>query len=141
MASAVSRISCALTSQPKWFQLFQPMGGVRATPLSSGGLGAPASPSNARGATKRRKRMKASLSAQDLFRVLAVRVHLPLHHLVVRAAGAHQLVVRAPLDDAAVLHQQNQVGAPHGREAVGDHERDRKSTRLNSSHMSISYAD
>src|SRR6185295_16077995 len=34
MASAVSRISCSLTSQPKWFQLFQPIGGVRARPLS-----------------------------------------------------------------------------------------------------------
>src|SRR5947208_11405873 len=34
--SAVSLISWALTSQPKWFQLFQPMGGVRARPLSSG---------------------------------------------------------------------------------------------------------
>src|SRR5216110_3204143 len=118
IASAVSLISCALTSQPKWFQLFQPIGGVRATPLSSTGGATRVRPSSARGATKRRKRMKASLSAQELFRVLAVRVHLPLHHLVVRAAGAHQLVVGAPLDDAAVFHQQNQVGAPHGREAV-----------------------
>src|SRR5438270_79780 len=36
IASAVSLISWALTSQPKWFQLFQPVGGVRARPLSSG---------------------------------------------------------------------------------------------------------
>src|SRR5437588_11087346 len=36
IASAVSLISWAHTSQPKWFQLFQPVGGVRARPLSSG---------------------------------------------------------------------------------------------------------
>src|SRR5258708_6800025 len=40
MASAVSRISCSLTLQPKWFQEFQPMGGVRARPLSSRAAGA-----------------------------------------------------------------------------------------------------
>ena len=31
MASAVSRISFSLTSQPNLFQLFQPIGGVRAS--------------------------------------------------------------------------------------------------------------
>src|SRR5574341_276585 len=36
MASAVSRMSCSLTSQAKWFQLFHPMGGVRARPLLRG---------------------------------------------------------------------------------------------------------
>src|SRR5213082_2536708 len=35
IASAVSLMSCALTSHPKWFQLFQPIGGVRARRLSS----------------------------------------------------------------------------------------------------------
>src|SRR5512134_2237568 len=39
IASAVSRISLLLTSQAKWFQLFQPMGGVRASPFSSGAAG------------------------------------------------------------------------------------------------------
>src|SRR5882762_7793490 len=34
IASAVSLINCSLTLQPKWFQLFHPMGGVRASPLS-----------------------------------------------------------------------------------------------------------
>ena len=34
IASAISRMSFALTSQPKWFQLFHPIGGVRARPLS-----------------------------------------------------------------------------------------------------------
>ena len=34
IASAVSRINCSLTSQANWFQLFQPMGGVRARPSS-----------------------------------------------------------------------------------------------------------
>src|SRR5690242_21106677 len=32
------------------------------------------------------------------------------------------------------------LGRQHGRDGLGDVERDRKSTRLNSSHMSISYA-
>src|SRR5256885_13203694 len=32
-ASAVSLMSCALTSHPKWFQLFHPIGGVRARRL------------------------------------------------------------------------------------------------------------
>jgi hypothetical protein len=31
MASAISRTSCSLTSQPNLFQLFQPMGGVFAS--------------------------------------------------------------------------------------------------------------
>src|SRR5439155_958589 len=35
IASAVSLTSCSLTSQPKWFQLFQPIGGVRARPCSA----------------------------------------------------------------------------------------------------------
>src|SRR5437870_1264896 len=34
IASAASLISCSLTLQPKWFQLFHPIGGVRASPLS-----------------------------------------------------------------------------------------------------------
>ena len=34
IASAVSRISRSLTSQPNRFQLFQPMGGVAASPSS-----------------------------------------------------------------------------------------------------------
>src|SRR5213075_2763805 len=33
IASAVSLMSWTLTSQPKWFQLFQPIGGVRARPM------------------------------------------------------------------------------------------------------------
>src|SRR5438477_11253715 len=39
IASAVSLMSCALTSHPKWFQLFQTIGGVRASLLSSGRAG------------------------------------------------------------------------------------------------------
>src|SRR5215813_9356563 len=34
MASAMPLINCSLTLQPNLFQLFQPMGGVRASPLS-----------------------------------------------------------------------------------------------------------
>src|ERR1700730_8512344 len=35
IASAISLINCSLTLQPNLFQLFQPIGGVRASPLSS----------------------------------------------------------------------------------------------------------
>ena len=35
IASAICRISVSLMLQPKVFQVFQPIGGVRATPLSS----------------------------------------------------------------------------------------------------------
>ena len=35
IASAIWRISVSLMLQPKVFQVFQPIGGVRATPLSS----------------------------------------------------------------------------------------------------------
>src|ERR1044072_1655634 len=40
IASAVSRISDSLTSQPKWFQLFHPIGGVSATRLGGAYAGA-----------------------------------------------------------------------------------------------------
>src|SRR5688572_32615935 len=36
MASAVWRTRSAVTPQPSWFQLFQPMGGVGAIPSASG---------------------------------------------------------------------------------------------------------
>src|SRR5208282_2765748 len=41
-ASAISLISFSLTSQPNLFQLFQPMGGVRANPFSKARAGAKA---------------------------------------------------------------------------------------------------
>ena len=42
---------------------------------------------------------------------------------MISAAGAHQLLVRAALDDAAVFHQQNQIGPADRGEAMGDDER------------------
>src|SRR5574340_1180223 len=41
MASAVSRMSCSSILQPKWFQLFQPMGGAasRAVAWAAAGAG------------------------------------------------------------------------------------------------------
>ena len=42
---------------------------------------------------------------------------------VVRAALCHQLVVRALLDDVAVVHHEDAVGVLDGREAVRDDER------------------
>ena len=59
---------------------------------------------------------------QHRFDTLTRRLRLAQHHLVVHASGRHQLVVRAALDDAAVLHQQNQIRAAHGRETMRDHE-------------------
>ena len=47
--------------------------------------------------------------------VSALRRHLPQHHRVVGAASGHELRVRAALDDAAVLEQQNQIRAPNRR--------------------------
>ena len=41
---------------------------------------------------------------------------------MVDAVRAHQLVVRAPFDDAAFFHQQNEIGAADRREAIGDDE-------------------
>src|SRR5690349_23672881 len=43
----------------------------------------------------------------------------------------HQFLGRADLDDGPILHDGDAVGEP---------DRDRKSTRLNSSHVEISYA-
>src|SRR5438309_11384238 len=39
IASAISLINCSLTLHPNLFQLFQPIGGVRASPLSSENTG------------------------------------------------------------------------------------------------------
>ena len=41
----------------------------------------------------------------------------------VEPAGREQRVVRALLDDPAVVQHHDAVGPPHGREAVGDHDR------------------
>src|SRR5947208_1986891 len=41
MASAAARTTASLTLQAKWFQLFQPMGGVSASPGSCAGSGPP----------------------------------------------------------------------------------------------------
>src|SRR5262245_8510659 len=43
---------------------------------------------------------------------LLVRSHLTQHHCMINAALRHQLLVGAALDDAAVLHQQDEIGAP-----------------------------
>ena len=51
IASAVSRMSFSLTSQPNLFQLFQPMGGVRASPSPATAGGAPAPRSTAAATT------------------------------------------------------------------------------------------
>src|SRR5437588_1883908 len=61
--------------------------------------------------------------AQHLVAVTGVRFHLPFHHFVVNTTRPYQILVRAALDDGTILHQQNQIGAPDGGEAVRDDER------------------
>ena len=41
---------------------------------------------------------------------------------MVDAAGAHQLFMSSTLDHEPILHQQDQIGAAHGREPVRNHE-------------------
>ena len=48
---------------------------------------------------------------------------LPRVEIVIAAAERKQLSVIAPLHDAALLDNQNLVGAPNGGEPVGDDER------------------
>ena len=42
---------------------------------------------------------------------------------MIETAGTHEILVSPALDDAAGVHQQNQVGAAYGGEPMGDHER------------------
>src|SRR4026209_1340911 len=44
-------------------------------------------------------------------------------HLAVTSITSEQLVVLSPLDDLAVLHDQDLIGAADRRQAVRDHER------------------
>src|SRR5437660_10632107 len=48
---------------------------------------------------------------------------LQLDHLVVAAGAGHQLGMSAGLDDRAGLQDEDPLGALHGAETVGDHER------------------
>src|SRR5207253_7533618 len=53
----------------------------------------------------------------------------------------HQVIVGADIADGSAFQDHNAIGAPDGGQTVRDHHyRDRKSTRLNSSHVAISYA-
>src|SRR5437016_4935397 len=47
---------------------------------------------------------------------------LPPHHVVIPALRGHPLLVVAALDDAAVFHQQDNIGAANRGEAVCDYE-------------------
>src|SRR5512141_2183290 len=53
---------------------------------------------------------------------LAVRRHLAQHHTMIDAALLHEFLMRSLLDDPAVLHEENEIGAADGREAMRDHE-------------------
>src|SRR2546430_5321776 len=59
-------------------------------------------------------RFATAPSAPHFSAVLAVRFHLSKDHLIIAAAGVHQLLVVPTLVDAPFLHQQDQVGAAHG---------------------------
>src|SRR5262245_11006118 len=62
------------------------------------------------------------LFLKNFFTFVAVRFHLAQDHRMVATASAHQFVVGTALNNPAVFHQQNQVGATDGGEAVGDDE-------------------
>mmetsp|Transcript_67009 Transcript_67009/g.132815 ORF Transcript_67009/g.132815 Transcript_67009/m.132815 type:complete len:208 (-) Transcript_67009:1003-1626(-) len=49
--------------------------------------------------------------------------HLPTNEGVVDAVKSHELVVRAALRDATSLHDNDHIGRPDGREAVGHYDR------------------
>jgi hypothetical protein len=53
---------------------------------------------------------------------VAVRFHLTQDHAVIISAGVHELLVVPALNHAPVLHQEDQVGAADGGEAMSDHE-------------------
>src|SRR5262245_5884624 len=60
--------------------------------------------------------------AQDFLAFVVVRFHLTQDHPIIRSTGVHELFVVSALDHAPVLHQQNQIGAADGGEAMSDHE-------------------
>src|SRR5438105_1083783 len=60
--------------------------------------------------------------AQHLVAVTRVRFHLPFHHFVINTTRPYQILVRAALNDGAILHQQNQIGAPDSGQPVRDDE-------------------
>jgi hypothetical protein len=45
------------------------------------------------------------------------------HHLEIEPLIAHELFMRAALDDGASVDHQDEVGSTHGRQAMGDDER------------------
>src|SRR5688572_3608191 len=73
--------------------------------------------------TMRIRRFVGGSLSPDLLCVLAGGFHLPKHHVVIQAACTHEVLMTAALDDAAVFHQEDQVGATHGGETVCNHER------------------
>src|SRR5207249_9987715 len=86
------------------------------------------------------RRSSDLLNGSKVFPGIDVRIPLCpvllLVELAVPPGARDQLAMRAALHDLAVLEDEDLVGALDRRETV----RDRKSTRLNSSHVSISYA-
>ncbi len=74
---------------------------------------------------RRRKRRQASTFIRLPFIVLrrVEPLRLQIEHRPVAAALRHQLVVRAELDDAAVLEDADAIGVTDGREAMRDEDR------------------
>src|SRR2546427_462925 len=58
-------------------------------------------------------------SAPACFHIPVVRLHLTEDHAVIGATGTHELFVGSPLDDAAIFHHQDQVGAADRGKAMG----------------------
>src|SRR5690349_23852662 len=65
---------------------------------------------------------------------------LRAHHVRRDPPVAAQPSRRGPDQDRVLLGSQSRSGRQHRREARGERDLDRKSTRLNSSHVEISYA-
>src|ERR1022692_3849921 len=59
--------------------------------------------------------------AQHFVSVLAVRCHLTLDHAVIFPARVHELFVVAAFHHASVFHEEDQVGAADGGEAMRNH--------------------
>ena len=66
---------------------------------------------------------RVTRSAEYLLTLVGRDFHLPEDHAVVAAALAHELLVRAALDDAAVLHDENEIGTADRRQSMSNDER------------------
>ena len=110
MASAVSRTVWSSTLSPKWFQLFQPIGGVRARPFA--GTGSSAGNGMAAGGFASASGTRTAVASSEPVAAVDDR------HPQLVALGV-QVVVRVPID------AENGVGSFQMRLAQGQIDRSR----------------